>query len=103
MKLTLQQQAEMRALAGRFGVQELALFGSAVSTAGLGPASDVDVLVRFQDGPSTGRFAAFMSLKEALEAMFQRPVDLVSAAAIRNPVFRQQVEAERQVIYVAPA
>jgi len=103
MKLTIQHQAEMRALAGRFGVQELALFGSVVSTAGLGPASDVDVLVRFQDGPAFGRFAAYMGLKEALEAMFKRPVDLISAAAIRNPVFRQQVEAERQVVYVAPA
>jgi predicted nucleotidyltransferase len=40
-------------------------------------------------------------LKEALEQLFQRPVDLVEVKAIKNPYFRQAVEQEKVLVYGA--
>jgi predicted nucleotidyltransferase len=44
---------------------------------------------------------AFFGLKEGLEELFGRPVDLVSAASIRNPFFRQSVERTKALLYAA--
>ena len=43
----------------------------------------------------------FFGLLEALESLFDRPIDLVDEQAIRNPYFRRGVEATREPIYVA--
>ena len=59
------------------------------------PASDVDVLVEFAQTP---RWAEFLDLKEYLERLFGRSVDLVTAAAL-TPRKRARVEAE--AVYVA--
>jgi hypothetical protein len=40
-------------------------------------------------------------LLEDLQAVFQRPVDLVVDSAIQNPYFRQAVESTRTLIYEA--
>jgi len=78
-----------RELAGRYGVKRLALFGSAARDE-LGGASDVDVLVEFA-GPAT--FGAFMDLKFHLEDLLGRPVDPVTAKALRREL-RPYVEKE---------
>lgn len=36
---------------------------------------------------------------EDLQALFQRPVDLVVESAIQNPYFRQAVDATRMLVY----
>ncbi len=50
--------------------------------------------------PAHGDYSnAFFALKEGLEGLFQRPVDLVVERAIRNPFFRRRLEEERQAVY----
>jgi predicted nucleotidyltransferase len=44
---------------------------------------------------------AYFELKEGLERMFKRPVDLVTLGSIRNPFFSEQVFASRQLVYAA--
>jgi predicted nucleotidyltransferase len=66
-------------------VQRLELFGSAVEGCEL-PDSDLDFLVDFGNGPTSGYADAYFGLLEALEELFKRPVDLVVASAIRNPI-----------------
>jgi predicted nucleotidyltransferase len=73
----------------RFGVRELALFGS-VGRDQAGPDSDVDVLVEF-DRP-VGMFA-LLDLKDYLEGLLGRPVDLVTPAALK-PQLRERILAE---------
>ena len=73
----------------RFAVQSLSLFGSA-SRGDLSDESDVDVLVQFA-GPAT--FDGFMELKFYLEDLLDRPVDLVTAEALK-PRMRPFVEQE---------
>lgn len=81
-------------IAKRFGAQQLALFGSAARDE-LRPDSDVDVLVEF-DGPAT--FDGYFDLKDYLEQLLGRPVDLVTAKGLK-PRARQHVE--RDLIRVA--
>ncbi len=76
-------------LAQRFGVRDLALFGS-MSQNLASAQSDVDVLVAF-DGPATS--ARFFGVQFFLEVALGRRVDLVTEKALR-PELRPFVEAQ---------
>ncbi len=76
-------------IARQFGVKRLALFGSAVRGE-LRDDSDVDVLVEF-DGPAT--FDGYFRLKDYLEALLGRTVDLVTERGLK-PRAKRQVEKD---------
>src|SRR6266508_5768547 len=83
----------------RRGVKRLDLFGSA-SRADFDPStSDYDFLVEFKTLSPGEHASAFFGLQEDLEKLFERPVDLVEVKPIRNPYFRQEVEATRVPLY----
>ena len=77
-------------------VQELELFGSATRD-DFSLDSDIDVLVKFEG--KTQLFSRYFDLKEGLEQIFGRRVDVVMPEAISNPIFREQIEKERTLIY----
>ena len=79
-------------------IKRLGLFGS-VSTEQFGPNSDVDVLVLFDTDEAIDLFDKYFALKERLERVFERPVDLIIDKPFRNPIFREMVEKTRSVIY----
>lgn len=82
-------------------VRRIELFGSATGPAFDPERSDLDFLVSFQEIP-LGRYAdAYFGLLEDLQALFQRPVDLVVESAIENPYFREAVQSTRILIYAA--
>ena len=92
---------ELAALCRRFHVRRLDVFGSA-ARGDFDPAcSDLDFLVEFEPLQPGAYVDAFFGLKEGLEALFAKPVDLVTAASIRNPYFRQGVERTRALLYAA--
>lgn len=82
-------------------VRSLYVFGSAVDESFNAEASDVDVLVEFATGAGFDYFNAYFSLKEGLERILGRPVDVVSVTSIRNPYFKQQVLDTRELLYAA--
>lgn len=77
------------ALVARYGVTDLALFGSTVRDAARAD-SDIDVLVSF-DGPATSE--RYFGVQFFLEDLLGRPVDLVTAKALR-PELRPFIESE---------
>ena len=83
-----------REIATRFGVKRLGLFGSA-ARGELREDSDVDVLVEF-DGPAT--FDGYFALKDHLEDLLGRRVDLVTERGLK-PRARRHVE--RDLVHVA--
>ena len=93
-------QEHIAKLCRRYNVKRLAIFGSA-TTGEFKGASDVDVAVVFDRTGFEGSFDQYMGLKEELEEFFGRPVDLVTADKIRNPVFEREVEKTQDVIYAA--
>ena len=95
------RQSELIGLCRRFHVQRLEVFGSAAG-AGFDPErSDFDFLVEFEPLPPGQYATTFFGLKEALEQLLERPVDLVVGSAIRNPWFRKSVEQNKALLYAA--
>ncbi|MDP2025735.1 nucleotidyltransferase family protein [Sulfuriferula sp.] len=86
LQLLTQHKSE---LMRRFGVTDLALFGSTVRNAAR-TDSDVDVLVAF-DGPATS--ARYFGVQFYLEDLMGCPVDLVTDKALR-PELRPYIENE---------
>jgi len=77
-------------LQARFGVTQLALFGSTARNAATSD-SDIDILVAF-DGPATSK--RYFGVQFYLEDLLGRPVDLVTEKALR-PELRPYIEQER--------
>jgi len=95
------KREEINSLCRQFGVRRLDVFGSALTDSFDPLTSDIDVLVEFVDGPAFDYFDSYFGLKEGLEDLFGRPVDVISAKSIRNPYFRDQVMRTRRLLYAA--
>ena len=88
------------ALCRRFHVSRLDLFGSA-ATGRVRPRAQRPRLSCGFPGPlpPAAYAEAYFGLREALETLSGRPVDLVTEAALENPSLRQRVEAERRALF----
>ena len=60
----------------------------------------MDFLVEFTPG-SSDAFGAYFGLKEDLEGLLGRPVDLVMANAVRNPHFAASAAIGAEEVYAA--
>jgi predicted nucleotidyltransferase len=81
-------------------VRRLDLFGSATSDEFDEQTSDFDFVVEF-DGPEFDYLEAFFSLKEGLEGLFRRRVDLVTRASVKNPYFLRNILETQELVYAA--
>ncbi|MDQ3404513.1 MAG: nucleotidyltransferase domain-containing protein [Actinomycetota bacterium] len=102
-ELVKAKRHEINELCRTLGVRRLDLFGSAVGDSfGFDIAtSDVDVLVEFDHGPDFDYFGTYFALKEGLEKILGRHVDVVSGSSIRNPYFRRRVMETKEMLYAA--
>jgi predicted nucleotidyltransferase len=96
-----QRKIEIQAICRRFRVRRLDLFGSAASGDDGPQAHDLDFLVDLGDLPPKDYAEAYFSLREALERLFSRRVDLVTLPSLRNPFFKQRLEQTKSVLYAA--
>jgi uncharacterized protein len=95
-------RAELAELCRRFHVRRLDLFGSAARTDFDQAQSDVDFLVEFdRDDPQALSLRTYFGLKEALERLLGRPVDLVEPSALRNPYLKASIERSREPLFAA--
>ena len=98
-RLIEEKHQELERVCRRRHVNRIELFGSAVRP-DFDPAhSDLDFLVSFHELHLDQYADAYFGLLEDLQALFQRPVDLVVASAIQNPYFRQAVESSKTLVY----
>ena len=79
-------------------VKRLGLFGSALSQ-NFSQKSDIDVLVIFDSRENIDLFDKYFELKEQLEKIFKRDVDLVIDKKFKNPILRESINRTRMVIY----
>jgi len=86
-------------LCRRFKVRRLDLFGSAAKGTFDPQFSDLDFLVSLDDTSPADYVDNYFGLASELERLLQRRVDLVTERAVRNPYFRQVIEATRQPVY----
>ena len=93
---------ELRAVCRRFHVPRLDLFGSAARGDFDPQRSDVDFLVEFdRTHPDALSLRTYFGLKEALEGLLGRPVDLVEPGAARNPYLKGSIEGSREPVFAA--
>lgn len=93
------KQGPLEVVCKKYGVASLELFGSGATEEWKPGESDLDFIVTFRSDAS-GRVATrYLGLAEDLEALFGRPVDLITSGSIRNPYFRERVDASRSRIY----
>jgi hypothetical protein len=98
-----ERRAELGELCRRYGVARLYLFGSAATGRFAETSSDLDFVVELTDRQPTGAYAdRYIGLAEELERLFERDVDLITEESMRNPYFRREVEATRQLVYGQP-
>lgn len=93
------QREQLIALAKRYGLKELAFFGSVLSDR-FGPESDIDVLIEFLPNVNASLYD-LVNIKDELEALFNREVDIVEKTGLRNPFRRHAILSSYEVIYAA--
>jgi predicted nucleotidyltransferase len=96
-----QHRSDLVALCRKHHVKTLEVFGSAVDGTFDSARSDLDFLLEFLPAAAGRPFHGYFDLKEDLEKVFGRKVDLVMPTAIRNPYFLKAVNQQRTVLYAA--
>jgi predicted nucleotidyltransferase len=99
--LVEKRKVELEVLCRRYGVRRLELFGSAATGEYRAEQSDLDFLVEFESPSTAGYADRYFGMLESIEELFDRPVDLVVGAAIRNPYFRAAVDRTKVLVYAA--
>ncbi len=83
-------------------MKQLDLFGSAVGE-GFDPGhSDIDFIADFGPQAQPELFNHYFGLKQTLELLFGRRVDLVMAAAMTNPHFIKPAALTCRTVYASP-
>jgi predicted nucleotidyltransferase len=97
----MQQQEALAALCKKYYVHSLEVFGSAATNRFDPSKSDIDLLVTFQNTPQARSFNVFFDLKEEIQSLFRRDIDLLEMAAIRNPNLLQSIRMNpKELVYV---
>jgi uncharacterized protein len=88
----------IKALCKSHYVNRLFIFGS-VLTNRFKKDSDIDLIVDFQGIDLYNYADNYFDLKDSLEHLFNREVDLLEDKAIHNPYLRQSIDSSKQLIY----
>ena len=89
-------------LCKRYRVKDLSVFGS-ILTERFNDQSDVDLLVNFEsfdpDSLDFDYVSNYFNLKDSLEELLNRKVDLIEDGDQLNPIVREKVYQNKQLIY----
>ena len=97
--LIAERRAEIARLCRLHKVRRLEVFGSAARGDDFNPErSDADFLVEFDPG-SRPSLDTYFDLKEGLEGLLQRKVDLVQPGAVRNPYLLASINRSREIVH----
>ena len=92
----LELQKDIEKICKELALQRLDLIGSG-TRGDFDEKSDVDVLVTFSGDEHL--FDRYFELKQRLEKLFNRKVDVIEERAIKNPYFKKSIERDRVNIY----
>lgn len=79
-------------------VSKLYTFGS-VNSAEFKEECDVDMLVEFQEIDIKEYADNYLDMCFDLELIFDRRVDLMTMCSVKNPIFKEEVEKTKELIY----
>ena len=100
-RLIEQNRQRLAELCREYHVLRLDVFGSAAGENFNEATSDIDFVVEFDASVGADRFHSFFALREELQELFGRTVDLVEPGGMRNPYFIRSVNETRRRVYAA--
>ncbi len=89
---------KIKKICQEYGVKSLAVFGSVV-TGKISPDSDIDFIVEIGEENPFRYTDYYFGLKEKLEDLFNRSVDIIESRASHNPNFLKEIDQNKIVIY----
>jgi len=95
------QLDDIETLCREHHVVHLSLTGSAAAGDFDPINSDLDFLVSYRPGYHASGWDDYWGLKEGLEALFHRKVDLIDRSALRNPYVKQSMLSCERELYAA--
>jgi len=92
------QIPRIKTLCKNHNVITLFAFGS-VLRSDFNPESDIDLLVDIDSADPYTYTDYYFSLKEQLEKLLGRQIDLLEQRALKNPYFISEIERKKMLIY----
>ena len=97
-----QHRREIEALCREYGVERLALVGSAATGDFRANSSDLDFLVEFRTPRASGYANRYFGLLESLQTLFNRPIDLIVESASGIPTSAKRWTGTRRCCIDVP-
>ncbi len=97
----LQKREQIEALCRKHNAIRLSLTGSAAFGDFDPRTSDLDFLVTYRAGYHGTAWEDYWGLKEGLEALFNRKVDLIDRDVLKNPYIKQSMFSCEKEVYAA--
>ena len=88
-------------LCEQHNVKSLYAFGS-VTRSDFNDLSDIDMVVDFEEKDPYRYTDLYFNLKSKLEDLLKRQIDLIEERAIKNRIFKQQLDISKVKIYGYP-
>ncbi len=98
MKISEINIARIKKLCEKYEVRTFAAFGSIVRD-DFDDSSDIDFVVDFKEKDPFKYTDLYFKLKESLEKVLQRHIDLVEERAIKNQYFKKELDDTKVLIY----
>jgi predicted nucleotidyltransferase len=96
--LVADHKEEIAALCKKYGIVRLELFGSAATGKFNHETSDLDFIADLGEyDEKVGE--RFLDFANALETLFGRRVDLLTAQPIKNPYLKRSIDRSREIVY----
>jgi len=93
-------EEQIRKICIELQLNKLDLFGS-ITTDNFGPNSDLDIIVEFKKDDTRNHFDSYFLLKNRLQNIFHRPVDIIIDGSVRNPYLKENIAKTRKNIYAS--
>lgn len=98
MRVIEKYKEEIIALCRKHKVVRLFVFGS-ILTENFKKSSDIDLLVDFSGVDLYDYADNYFDLKNSLENLFSRQIDLIEDKAVKNPYLRKSIDSTKQLVY----
>jgi predicted nucleotidyltransferase len=102
MKIDVNTLEQIKEICKNYKVKSLFAFGS-VTREDFNDSSDIDLVVDFDENDPFTYTDLYFNLKSKLEEILKRQVDLLEERAIKNRIFRQELENTKVKIYTDQA
>jgi len=98
MKINDKNIESIKKLCEQYNVRSFAAFGS-VTREDFNKNSDIDFVVDFDETDPFEYTNLYFQLKENLEKLLKRPIDLIEDRAIKNSYFKKELNETKVLIY----